>query len=80
MEQYSVELEELQQKIKGAQQSAAQFNIREAILGTPASDYSILKSVNDTCDPFYQFWTNADRFGPLSRTAHPHIHANQLHG
>ena len=61
MEQYSDELEELQQKIKGAQQSATQFNMREAILGTPASDYSMLKSINDTFDPFFQFWTTADR-------------------
>lgn len=61
MEHYSEELEELQQKIKGAQASSTQYNMREAILGTPTTDYSILKSINDNFDPFYQFWTTADR-------------------
>jgi hypothetical protein len=64
MEQYSDELEGLQQKIKGAQQSATQFNMRETILGTPTTDYGMLKSVNDMFDPFYQFWTTADRCEP----------------
>ena len=79
MEQYSDELEELQQKIKGAQQSATQFNMRETILGTPASDYSMLKSINDTFDPFFQFWTTADRYCPFAYAA-PHLLPLYIYG
>jgi dynein heavy chain len=69
MEQYSEELEELYQKIKAAQQSATRFNTREAILSAPITDYGRLKSVSDTFDPFYQFWTTADRCEPSTSQA-----------
>lgn len=62
MEKYAEELEALNIRIKDSQTAATQFNAREAILGQPASDYTLLKGVADTFDPFYQFWTNADRF------------------
>lgn len=61
MEKYAEELEALNTQIKESQAAAAQFNLREAILGQPASDYSMLKGVADNFDPFYQFWTNANR-------------------
>ena len=61
MDKYSAELEELNSSIKAAQESAIQFNSREAIFGLPPTDYANVKKLRDAMDPFHQFWTTANK-------------------
>lgn len=49
----------IQEKLKQADKDAEVFNCREAIFGLPTTDYSPIKKITDTFDPFLQFWSCA---------------------
>lgn len=68
MERYSSELEELQGSLRAAQESAAQYNAREALFGLPLTDYSAVRQAADKVEPFHAFWTAASRCGHRPRT------------
>eukprot|EP00803_Ostreobium_quekettii_P000128 evm.model.scf_11.7 EVM.evm.TU.scf_11.7 scf_11:47578-52580(+) len=49
----------IQEKLKQADKDSEVFNAREAIFGLPTTDYSRIKKISDTFDPFLQFWSCA---------------------
>lgn len=61
-EEYAKEMESIHERLQAAQSAATQFNSREAIFGNPPTDYSALKKIAETMDPFYQFWTTASKY------------------
>lgn len=56
------EVDSLHRKIKEAEQGAAKFNSREALVGLPPTDYSSLKKTMDQFDPFYQAWSTSSKW------------------
>ena len=46
-------------KLKQAEKDAATYNSREGLFGRPLSDYSQLKKVAESFEPFQQFWATA---------------------
>ena len=46
-------------KLKQAEKDAATYNSREGLFGRPLSDYSQLKKVEESFEPFQQFWATA---------------------
>ena len=46
-------------KLKQAEKEAATYNSREGLFGRPLSDYSQLKKVSESFEPFQQFWATA---------------------
>lgn len=59
MEEMATNVARLKEQLHSAHQEAAQLNARERLLGRPVTDYSQLKALTDTFDPFLHFWTSA---------------------
>ena len=46
-------------RLKQAEKDAALYNSREALFGKPTTDYTEVKTLWDTFEPFQQFWSVA---------------------
>ena len=46
-------------RLKQAEKDAALYNSREALFGKPATDYSDVKKLWETFEPYQQFWSIA---------------------
>jgi dynein heavy chain len=54
----SSQVKALDQRIKAAEKEAAIYNSREALLGKPTTDYTMIRKMAEQFEP-YQFWTTA---------------------
>eukprot|EP00798_Chlamydomonas_sp_ICE-L_P022533 gene22533-29660_t len=57
MDSIVTEVKSLNERLKAAEKEAGMYNSREALLGEPVTDYSMIKKTMDQFDPFLQFWT-----------------------
>ncbi|KAK3247674.1 hypothetical protein CYMTET_42830 [Cymbomonas tetramitiformis] len=58
----ATQMRNLQKDLKQAEADATLFNMREVLFGVDATDYSRIKKMIDTFDPFLQFWTTASNW------------------
>lgn len=79
MEAVVAEVRSLDERLKKADRDAGVFNSREQLLGLPPTDYSMLKKVIETFDPFFQFWTTAHNWRTLHKSW-MHDSWEKLHG
>ncbi|KAG2439747.1 hypothetical protein HYH02_010624 [Chlamydomonas schloesseri] len=79
MEAVTTEVRSVDERLKKADRDAGVFNSREALLGLPPTDYTPLKKVIDTFDPFLQFWTTSSNWRALHKSW-MHDSWEKLHG
>jgi len=46
-------------RLKQAEKDAALYNSREALFGKPATDYSEVRKLGESFEPYQQFWSIA---------------------
>lgn len=51
------EAKTIELKLREAEKQAQVYNSRENLLGLEVSDYSCLKKISETLDPFMNFWS-----------------------
>ena len=67
---YAKQMQEMEKDLKESQKQADLYNSREALFGMEPTDYHGLKKIQETFDPFLQFWSYANSWrGPLSALA-----------
>jgi len=59
VDEIAAQVAALHTQLRAASKEAAQINTRESLLGRPITDYSHVKQLADTFDPFLQFWSTA---------------------
>lgn len=55
----AADVRKLEAQLRAAERQAQTFNSREGVLGRPLTDYSFLKQLADSFDPYMQFWATA---------------------
>ncbi len=55
----AAEAKALAERLAQAEKDAVLFNSREGLLGLPTTDYSSLRKLAETFEPYSQFWTTA---------------------
>lgn len=55
----AAEAKGLAERLAQAEKDAVLFNSREGLLGLPTTDYSSLRKLAETFEPYSQFWTTA---------------------
>lgn len=65
MEAVVTEVRSVDERLKKADRDAGVYNSREALLGLPPTDYSPLKKVIDTFEPFLQVRARMLDFTPV---------------
>jgi hypothetical protein len=58
-ESVAAEAKALAERLAQAEKDAVVFNSREGLLGLPSTDYSALRKLVETFEPYSQFWTTA---------------------
>ena len=61
-EVYARRMTDIEADLKKSQEQANLYNSREALFGSEITDYSSLKKMVDTFDPFCQFWVYANNW------------------
>ncbi|EFJ44217.1 dynein heavy chain 2, partial [Volvox carteri f. nagariensis] len=79
MDSVVAEVRAVDERLRKADHDATLFNSREALLGLPPTDYSPLRKVIETFDPFFQFWTTASNWRHLHKSW-MHDSWEKLHG
>lgn len=59
VDEIAAQVAALNTQLRAASKEAAQISTRESLLGRPITDYSQVKQLADTFDPFLQFWSTA---------------------
>jgi dynein heavy chain len=55
----AADVRKLEAQLRAAERQAQTFNSREGVLGRSPTDYSFLKQLADSFDPYMQFWATA---------------------
>jgi dynein heavy chain len=55
-------------RLKQAEKDAALYNSREALFGKPATDYSEVRKLGESFEPYQQFWSIAAAWKVCSNT------------
>lgn len=59
VEAIAADAKALDERLKAADRDSVLFNSREALLGQPVTDYTMIKKVIDQFEPFGAFWLTA---------------------
>ncbi|GLC56009.1 hypothetical protein PLESTB_001054700 [Pleodorina starrii] len=79
MDTVVAEVRGVDERLRKADHDASVYNSREALLGLPPTDYTPLKKVIETFDPFLQFWNTASNWRQLHKSW-MHDSWEKLHG
>ncbi|GLI62391.1 hypothetical protein VaNZ11_005010 [Volvox africanus] len=79
MDTVVAEIRAVDERLRKADHDATVFNSREALLGLPPTDYSPLRKVIETFEPFLQFWTTSSNWRQLHKSW-MHDSWEKLHG
>ena len=58
-EPIAAEVHKFEVQLRAAEKEAQQYNTREGLLGKPLTDYTSLKQLSESFEPYNQFWSTA---------------------
>jgi dynein heavy chain len=53
----AAEVHKFELQLRAAEKEAQQYNSREGLIGKPLTDYSSLKALLESFEPYHQFWS-----------------------